>query len=72
MPAAGPDLDDAERAAVIALLKRAIADSRYPLSPEIRALRRALEKLEPPPTRPQPHPPPKPPGQPSAVLAKRK
>jgi len=42
-----PDLTDAERAAVLALLKRAIAESRYPLSPEVRALRRALDKLEP-------------------------
>ena len=38
MPA-DPDLDDAERAAVVALLKRAIAESRYPLSPEIRGAR---------------------------------
>jgi hypothetical protein len=58
MPA-DPDLDDAERAAVVALLKRAIAESRYPLSPEIGALRRALEKLEPPPERPQPFPGPR-------------
>jgi hypothetical protein len=46
-----PDLTDAERAAVVALLKRAIADSRYPFSPEIRTLKRALDKLERSPAR---------------------
>jgi hypothetical protein len=65
-------LTDAERAAVIALLKRAIAESRYPLSPEIRMLRRALDKLEPPPARPQPHPAPKPAGTPSLLLSRTK
>jgi hypothetical protein len=48
----GPDLTDDERAAVIALLKRTIAESRYPLSPEIRTLKRALDKLEPAPSNP--------------------
>jgi hypothetical protein len=69
MPAA-PDLTDAERAAVVALLKRAIAESRYPFSPEIRTLKRALDKLEPPPARPQPHPAPKPAGEPSLLYRK--
>jgi len=57
---------------VVALLKRAIVESRYPFSPEVRALRRALDKLEPASPRPQPHPAPKPAGEPSLVLAKRK
>jgi len=69
-PAVDPDLDDTEKAAVVALLKRAIAESRYPLSPEIRTLKRALDKLEPPPART--HPEPKPAGTPSAVLAKHR
>jgi len=65
-----PDLDHAERAAVVALLKRAIAESRYPLSPEIRTLKRVLDKLEPPRARPQPHPAPKPAGEPSLLYRK--
>jgi hypothetical protein len=65
-----PDLDDDQRAAVIALLKRAIAESRYPLSPEIRTLKRALEKLEPAPARPQPLPAPRPGGEPSLLYRK--
>jgi hypothetical protein len=42
------DLSDAEKAALVALLKATIAADRFPLSPRVRALRRFLDKLEPP------------------------
>jgi hypothetical protein len=42
-------LDDAERAALIAVLKEAIVTDRFPLSPRVRMLLPILEKLEPPP-----------------------
>jgi hypothetical protein len=67
-----PDLTDAERAELAAVLREKIAADPYPLSPRIRRLRRILDKLEPPPARPQPHPAPKPAGTPSAVLAKHR
>ena len=67
MPAADPDVDDTEKVAVVALLKPVIAESRYPLSPAIRTLKRALDKLEPSPVRPRPHPAPKPSGEPNLL-----
>jgi hypothetical protein len=65
-------LDDHDRAALIALLKATIATDRFPLSPEIRMLKRILDKLEPPPPRPEPIPPPKPPGERSMALSKKR
>jgi hypothetical protein len=50
-------LTEDERAALKALLKRAIDDDRYPLSPRIRVLRGILAKLEPPKPAPAPLPP---------------
>jgi hypothetical protein len=66
------DLSDAERAALVTLLRATIAADRFPLSPHIRALKHILDKLEPPAPRPGPFPPPKPPGAPSAVLSKKR
>jgi hypothetical protein len=49
-------LTDDEKTALTALLKRSIADDRYPLSPRIGKLRGILAKLQPP--KPEPAPPP--------------
>jgi hypothetical protein len=50
-----------ERAAVIKLLRDTIAADRFPLSPRVRRLKSALEKLDPSavPQRSEPLPPPK-------------
>jgi hypothetical protein len=45
------DLNDEETAALAALLRHAIADDRYPLSPRIRVLQAILDRIEPPPVR---------------------
>jgi hypothetical protein len=66
------ELDDSEKAALVELLREAIATDRFPLSPRIQKLRAVLDKLEPPAPRPEPFPAPKPIGEPSHVLAKRK
>jgi hypothetical protein len=66
------DLDDGEKAALVALLTAEIENTRYPLSPRIRQLRAILDKLEPAKPRPEPYPAPKPAGVPSMVLAKKK
>ncbi len=66
------DLDDTERAALAALLRAQIKNTRWPLAPRTKALRAILDKLEPPPPRPEPFPRPKPPAQPSAMLAKKR
>ena len=66
------DLDDADKAALVELLREVIAADRYPLSPRITKLRAILDKLEPPAPRPAPFPAPKAAGEPSHVLAKRK
>ena len=50
-------LTDDEKVALTALLKRTIADDRYPLSPRIGQLRGILAKLEPPKPKPAPPPP---------------
>jgi hypothetical protein len=42
------DLTAEEAAALAALLRRTIADDRYPLSPRIRVLQAILDQLEPP------------------------
>jgi hypothetical protein len=67
-----PALSDAEKAALAALLKETIAADRFPLSPRIRALKRILDKLEPPPPSPEPFPPPKPPSERGTVLSKKR
>jgi hypothetical protein len=60
MPAT-PELDDAEKATLIALWKRTIAaDPPSRCRPRIRTLRAIFAKLDPPPPRPQPYPPPNP------------
>jgi hypothetical protein len=64
-----PELDDAEKAALAAELKRTIAADPFPMSPRIHKLRAILAKLEPPPSRPKPYPPPKPAGTPSLLLS---
>jgi hypothetical protein len=48
------DLADADKAALIELLRETIAADRYPLSPRIQKLRAILAKLAPPPPRPEP------------------
>jgi hypothetical protein len=52
------ELDPDEERALVAELKRLIADDRYPFSPRIRTLQGILDKLDPPPVR-EPLPPPK-------------
>ena len=42
------ELDAADRAALIALLKQAIAADPFPMSQRVRLLRAILEKLDPP------------------------
>jgi hypothetical protein len=44
-----PDLDDADRAVLVALLHQVIAADPVPLSPRVQRLRAILHKLEPPP-----------------------
>jgi hypothetical protein len=46
------DLSDAEAAALVTLLKRAIADDHFPLSRRVRTLQGILDRLEPPQARP--------------------
>ena len=67
-----PELDDADKAILVELLRETIERDRFPISPRIRALQRVLDKLDLPAPRPEPLPPPKPPGQPSMVLAKKR
>jgi hypothetical protein len=67
-----PDLDDAERAALVELLTETIANDRFPLSPRVGLLRAILVKLGVGSGDAQPYPPPKPSERPSAVLAKRR
>ena len=51
------DLTDEEQAALIELLRRAIDEARYPLSPWLDPLKAILEKLEPPVPKPERLPP---------------
>ena len=67
-----PELNEADKAVLIGLLKATIAGDRYPLSPRLRTLKRVLDKLDPPTRTSEPLPPPKPPGAPSMVLAKKR
>jgi hypothetical protein len=53
------DLTDEEKLGLAGLLKRAISDDRYPLSPRIRTLKGILAKLEAPAIVAEPLPPPK-------------
>ncbi len=66
------ELDDTEKAALVALLTVEIENTRWPMAPRTKVLRSVLDKLEPAPSRPQPYPPPKPIGEPSMALAKKK
>jgi hypothetical protein len=50
-------LTDAEKTALVALLRRTIDDDRYPLSPRISQLRDIPAKLQPPKPAPAPLPP---------------
>ena len=50
------DITAEEAAALAALLRRTIADDRYPLSPRVRTLQSILDRIEPPPVR-EPLPP---------------
>jgi hypothetical protein len=51
-------LSDAERQALIALLRHAIDEARFPYAPRLAPLKAILAKLVPPPVR-EPRPPPK-------------
>jgi hypothetical protein len=42
------DLTDDERAALVRLIRRALDETRYPLSPQLDPLKAILAKLEPP------------------------
>jgi hypothetical protein len=66
------DLDEAEQAALIVLLRGEVDNTRYPLAPHIKRLRAILAKLAPQPPRPEPMPPPKPPGERSMALTKKR
>jgi hypothetical protein len=70
MPAT-PDLDDDERATLVAVLREVIERDRSFMSLRVKRLQAILDKLEPPPPRPEPYRPPKPSGTPSAVLARK-
>ena len=65
-----PELDPADRAALIALLRTTIAADRFPLSPRIRRLKVILSKLEPPAAPISAHPVSRRPGKPSMMLRK--
>ena len=66
MPAI-PELDEEEFLELPVLPRHTVATDSYPPSPRIRTLRTILDKLDPPPARPEPFPAPKPAGDPSAV-----
>jgi hypothetical protein len=63
-------LTDAEKVALVGLLKRTIDEDRYPLSRRIRTLWSILAKLEPPKPTPAPLPPLKVYAPPRATLAR--
>ena len=56
------DLTDDECAAVVALVRRTIAEASLPFAPRLRPLKSALAKLEPQPVKPHSKLPPLPPG----------
>jgi hypothetical protein len=52
------ELTEEERAAVVAALRKLIAEDKFPLSPRLKPLKSALAKLAPePPRKPLPPPP---------------
>jgi hypothetical protein len=53
------NLDLTEDDALVTLLKRAIADDHYPLSPRVQTLQGVLDRLEPRPARPAASPEPR-------------
>jgi hypothetical protein len=65
------DLSDPETDALATLLRRAIDDDRFPLSPRIQTLKAILGKIRPEPTR-EPLPPPKVYAPPRATTPKRR
>ena len=71
MPAV-PELDEEELLELRLLLRHTIAADPFPLSPRVRRLRAILDKLDPPPGRPEPFPAPKPAGEPSLLLSRKK
>ncbi len=66
------DLNEAERAALIELLRGEVEHTRYPLAPRVKVLRGILAKLAPQPPATEPLPPPKPPGERSMALTKKR
>jgi hypothetical protein len=64
-------LTGADLATIAELLRETIAADRFPLSPRVRRWRAILDKLEPPPPRPELLPL-QPPGTPSMLLAKKR
>jgi hypothetical protein len=66
------ELDDADKAILIELLRETIERDRFPLSPHIKSLKAILAKLNPPAPRPEPLPPPKPPGERRMALTKNR
>src|SRR5262249_60398081 len=72
IPAATPtmttlELTDHDKPALAAVLRATIAADRHPPSPRVQRLRAILERLEPPPARPQPLAPPRRIGEPTYV-----
>ena len=67
-----PELNDADKAILVDLLRETIERDRFPMSPRIRGFKAILAKLDPPAPRPEPLPPPKPPGEPSAAFRKKR
>jgi hypothetical protein len=65
-----PDLTDEERAAVVAALRKLIADDKFPFSPRLKPLKSALAKLDPP--KPKAPPPPPIAGASEAAIRRRK
>jgi hypothetical protein len=51
-----PDLDDDERATLVAVLREVIERDRYFMSPRMKRLRGILDKFDPAPPRPEPAP----------------
>jgi hypothetical protein len=51
------DLTDDETAALVRLLRHAIDEDRYPLSPRLAPIRAILDQFDPPKPRPEPLPP---------------
>jgi hypothetical protein len=67
-----PDLDDAETAALVELLRETITADRFPLSPKVKRLRGILAKLGVGSAPAMPYPAPRPPGDRSMALARKR